>query len=202
MAYSEFIRLNQLKTDFGIDHEMTAFRWELENVSPSQHLIDDLSEASSMPLLTEKAKSEFLISPVLKELRRNCLIGIFSGYEFDVDEKRKLTGFCDYLLAPDTQSIEIKSPVFCIVEAKNRSIEEGFAEVGSEMIAARLFNEKNGVITPTVYGCVTNAYEWNFLKLENEILFIENRRYFLQGDDNLRTLLQILCNIAQNFTQS
>jgi hypothetical protein len=43
---------------------------------------------------TEKARSEFIIAPVLFELRRLLAggVGLFSGVEFDVDASRGLKG--------------------------------------------------------------------------------------------------------------
>jgi hypothetical protein len=116
-----------------------------------------------------------------------------------VDVSRNLNIFCDYLLAPDTQSIEIKSPVFCVVEAKNRSIEEGYAQAGAEIIVARIFNEKAQKPTPIVFGCVTNAFDWNFLRLKNDCLYIENRRYYMEGNDNLTELLNKLYQILETY---
>jgi hypothetical protein len=49
---------------------------------------------------TEKARSEFIIAPILLELRRMLggSFGLFSGIEFDVDAARGLNGFCDFIL--------------------------------------------------------------------------------------------------------
>src|SRR5262245_59072275 len=49
---------------------------------------------------TEKAKSEFIIAPVLLELRRLAggKIALFSGVEWEVDPARGLVGFCDFIL--------------------------------------------------------------------------------------------------------
>src|SRR5947207_1806949 len=49
---------------------------------------------------TEKAKSEFIIAPVLVELRRLLTeqFDLFSGLEWDVDSSRGLNGYCDFIL--------------------------------------------------------------------------------------------------------
>src|SRR3954465_14657287 len=49
---------------------------------------------------TEKAKSEFIIAPVLLELRRSLgyRFSLFSGLEWVVDEVRGLNGFCDFII--------------------------------------------------------------------------------------------------------
>ncbi len=132
--------------------------------------------------------------PVLKEIRRkNKNFNIFSGYAFDVNPALGLNGFCDYLLSTDTDSFDISSAVFCVVEAtggvpQNRSIEEGLGQAGAEMIAAQQFNQSENKPTAAVFGCVTNAYEWVFLKLENNLLTLDTERYYLSDNDLPRLL--------------
>ena len=62
-----------------------------------------LAEGATVALAnnTEKAKSEFIIAPLLLELRRRLggSIGLFSGVEFHVDPSRNLEGFCDFILS-------------------------------------------------------------------------------------------------------
>ncbi len=49
---------------------------------------------------TEKARSEFIIAPVLLELKRMLKqrFFLFSGVEWEADASRGLNGFCDFLL--------------------------------------------------------------------------------------------------------
>jgi hypothetical protein len=49
---------------------------------------------------TKKARSEFIITSLLLELRRSVggRFGLFSGVEFYVDASRGLNGFCDFIL--------------------------------------------------------------------------------------------------------
>ena len=49
---------------------------------------------------TEKAKSEFIIAPVLLELRRSLPTPffLFSGVEWTADAERGLNGYCDFIL--------------------------------------------------------------------------------------------------------
>ena len=81
------------------------------------------------------------------------------------------------------------------MEVKSRSVEEDIAQVGAEMIAARLFNERENTPTPVVFGCVTNAYEWLFLKLDGNALYTDTDRYFLDAL-NLPRLLGVLLTIT------
>lgn len=77
-------------------------------------------------------------------------------------------------------------------EAKNRSIEEGFAQCAAEMFAALLFNEQNKNETALMYGCVTNGYEWCFLKLENNKVSIDIKRFFLNDLAHILGVFQLI----------
>lgn len=198
MAYSDFT-LDQLERIFGVNEEQTHLFKEvnLPALIPSDRLLADVSEGQELPVFSEKAKSELLIMPVLREVRRQSgnVFNIFSGYQFEVDKERGLTGICDYLFTTHPRTNRIKSPVFCAVEAKSRSVEEGIAQAGAEMIAARLFNERENTPTPVIFGCFTNAYEWLFLKLDGDRLYTDSDRYFLDAI-NLPRLLGVLLTIT------
>ena len=176
MAYNKFSKLEQLQTEIGVNYLQSA--WLPEKTKPfrvSSLLLEILAEAAFEPLQTEKAKSESVVSPVLKELRRKNRnsISTFSGFELTVDASRGLNGFCDFILAAVPQKIELIAPIFCLLEAKKDNIEKGLAQCGAEMYAALLFNEQKGSPKEVIYGCVTNAFSWCFLKLENNILYID-----------------------------
>ena len=159
MAYSDFTTLRQVEKAFNIRHTIASFLAHTTPELPTEKLRFDLQEAAEMPLhASEKAKSELLIMPVLREVRRQSgnFFNIFSGYQFEVNKDLGLTGICDYLFTTHPRTNRIKSPVFCAVEAKSRSVEEGIAQAGAEMIAARFFNERENTPTPVVFGCVTD----------------------------------------------
>jgi hypothetical protein len=201
MVYSDFTQVSQLEDKFGIQQKLTRIFNEVTPVEPSILLRNELQESFSLPLLTEKAKSELLIAPIFKELRRHnhFSISFYSGYLFDVQPENGLSGYCDYLFTTETQSIDIKAPVFCIVEAKNRSVEEGIAQAGASMIAAKIFNDRKQRPTEAIFGCVTTAYEWIFLKLNDNILEIDiTQRYSLE-EHSLPYLLGVLQAIVQEF---
>lgn len=201
MAYSDFTQVSQLEDKFGIEQKLTRLFKNVTPIEPSNILKNELQESFSLPLLTEKAKSELLIAPIFKELRRynHFSISFYSGYLFDVQPENGLTGYCDYLFTTETQSIDIKAPVFCIVEAKNRSVEEGIAQAGASMIAAKIFNERKQRPTQAIFGCVTTAYEWIFLKLSGNTLEIDiTQRYSLE-EHSLPYLLGALQGIVQEF---
>ena len=197
MAYSDFTNIAQLENQFGIRQTIGKVFDTSLLIEPSEHLKIDLADAQEMPLLnSEKAKSEFLIVPILKEIRRrNRHFSIFSGYTFDVDKEQSLVGICDYILSRAMDSIEIKSPIFCLVEAKNRTTVEGIPQVASEMIAAQIFNEKARNSISVIYGCVSTGSEWLFLKLENKTLTVDTDSYYLTASE-LPRLLGILNEVV------
>src|SRR5438094_8676871 len=70
---------------------------------------------------TEKAKSEFIIAPVLLELRRSVekKFALFSGVEWEVDVEKGLNGYCDFILGHGPSQHVLRAPFVAIVEAKN-----------------------------------------------------------------------------------
>jgi hypothetical protein len=182
MAYSDFT-LSKVERQFGLTQKKFRIIPDPKPcLAPSQALTDDMTFAGQIPIFSEKSKSEHIITPILKEIfRRN--IGratYFSGYTFDVDVAANLNGVCDYIFTRNTESVEIKSPVFCLVEAKNRTIEEGLGQCAAEMVAARLFNLEAGEPVERIYGAVTTGFEWVFLRLEgNDIQIDLGDRFFL-----------------------
>jgi hypothetical protein len=199
MAYSDFTQVSQLEDKFGIQQKLTRIFEVIEPIEPSILLNNELQESFTLPLMTEKAKSELIIAPIFKEIRRynHFSISFYSGYIFDVEPENGLTGYCDYLFTTETQSMDIKAPVFCIVEAKNRSVEEGIAQAGASMIAAKIFNDRKQHPTKAIFGCVTTAYEWIFLRLYHNILEIDiTQRYSLE-QHSLPYLLGVLQQIIK-----
>jgi hypothetical protein len=175
MAYNRF-KLKDLEDKFNIQNFNKAFiDKQLPTVVVDDFLLKTLTLASEEALGTEKAKSELVISPVIKYFKdRNAeRLSYFSGYEFNVDTKLGLNGFCDYIISTEPHKYTIEAPVICLVEAKKGEIEGGFGQCGAEMYASQLFNEQAGHVKNTIYGCVTNAFSWAFLKLEGKNLYID-----------------------------
>ncbi|TAE18027.1 MAG: hypothetical protein EAZ95_05420 [Bacteroidetes bacterium] len=176
MAYNKFKKLEQLQKDFGINHlSRTWISTTLPPFQASTLLLQNLEEAVNEPMFTEKARSEYVIAPIIKELKRQNphKMSSFSGYEFDVDKSQNLNGFCDFILTTVPNKLDITSPIFCLVEAKKDSIEKGWGQCGAEMYAAQIFNEREGTPQKAIYGCVSTGFLWCFLKLVGKELWIE-----------------------------
>ena len=71
-------------------------------------------------------------------------ISFFSGIDFNVDPAKGLNGTCDFILAASPIQLFLRSPVLMIVEAKNDNIKSGLGQCAAEMVAARVFNEREG----------------------------------------------------------
>ena len=142
--------------------------------------------AENVPLAidvnTEKMRSEFILAPILAELRRlsGGRVSLFSGIEFNVSEAEGLNGVCDFILSRSPLQLILRAPVVTIVEAKKEDIKAGLGQCAAEMVAARTFNEREGEGPTTIYGAVTTGTIWRFLKLENNDLRVDRREYFLE----------------------
>lgn len=116
VAYNKF-KLKDLKVRFGIEN--LSLRFLPENIAPfnpSQQLLNELIDVEGIALASKKAKSEHIVTPVIKELRRKNInrFSYFSGYSFDVDVKQGLSGYCDLIFSAKPHRIEIESPIFVL----------------------------------------------------------------------------------------
>lgn len=184
MAYSDFTTLTKVREAFGltIEESIDLFT-DIPEVLPSSHLQTTLNENVFLAtaINTEKSRSELIIAPVLLEVRRilNFQIGFFSGSEFNVDLQAGLSGYCDYILTASKESYEIRTPVVTLAEAKNESIKSGLGQCIAEMVAAQIFNQRNGEAIASIYGAVTTGTDWKFLKLSDKTVWIDKRDYFI-----------------------
>lgn len=179
MAYSEYTFV-RLKEEYGIvQHSTKLFTEnEIQEKAPSKRLEEDLNDAKSMPLYSEKAKSEAIIYPIIRELKKsNAHISIFSGYTFNVNSE--LTGAPDFLISAKPNLVEPQCPIFCLVESKNKSPEEGFAQCAAEMYAAHLLNQRMKEKEQPIFGAVTNGFDWVFLKYKDNTIYVDMDRYYL-----------------------
>ena len=186
MAYSDF-DLKKVRNDFGlrIDEQPDLFA-DVTPVQPGATLVNTLAETAHLAIAinTEKARSELLITPVLLDIWRQAQsqISLFSGTEFTVDEARGLTGYCDYILSRSKEQLTVNAPVVMIVEAKNENIKGGLGQCVAEMIAAQIFNEREGNAIEVIYGAVTTGEIWKFLKLVGPVASIDLSDYYIVRD--------------------
>jgi hypothetical protein len=194
MSYSSFTA-KKLKEQFGITQVFE--RKIFANVKPieaSKWLKHSLDKNADFAVLqgSEKARSEFIIAPVLAELREiaDGKISLFSGVRFDVDKSQNLEGVSDFLISRSPDQAVLDVPVVVAVEAKRQDFEKGIAQCVAEMYAARIFNERKNSDIKDIYGCVTIGNGWQFLILKENRAIIEPTIYDLNED--LERILGIL----------
>ena len=66
-----------------------------------------------------------------------------------------------------------------MAEAKNESIKSGLGQCIAQMIAAQIFNQRNGEAIESIYGAATTGTEWKFLKLNDKTVWVDKRDYFI-----------------------
>jgi hypothetical protein len=193
-SYSDFT-LDSLRQICGIDNCKTSLGLAKQQVQPSSLLLQILERNESLPINSEKARSELLITPVLIEwlFQNPNTLQYFSGNTFDVDAQKALKGRCDFLFTKHF-SIDIVAPVVAMFEAKDDNVDNWYGQCGAEMVAARIFNEQKNEPYHIIYGAVTDGYEWVFLRLEENMLYIDRDRYYLRNLPELLGALQTVIN--------
>ncbi len=181
MAYSEF-NLKKVRRELAITiHENGQFLSGISPIQPDDLLQRELEEGLPLVLArgSEKARSEWIINPVLTGVRRllNRQVSLFSGEDFTVDSTLGLNGICDFLISRSPTQLEIEAPTVVIVEAKKENLNGGLGQCIAEMVAAQIFNEANGVTIPVIYGSVSSGTAWKFLKLEGKSVTIDLNEY-------------------------
>jgi hypothetical protein len=194
MAYTEFT-LETVESAFGLISQPGELFPGLCPVPVPDWLTDYLGRGQRVAaLVSEKARSEFLVAPILMAAREFAPgeITIYSGQRLDVDPGRGLVGECDYILALTPPVPRLRAPLLTILEAKKGDLEAGLGQCVAQMLGARLFNERSGQHLPCVHGCVTSGEVWQFLRLEGNEITIDRVRLFLDNVGGILAALQAI----------
>ncbi|MDD1416660.1 hypothetical protein MEN41_19170 [Dolichospermum sp. ST_con] len=196
MSYSEFTLDKVRKAfDLTIIDKVDIFA-SIPEIECQDLLKEVLRENIPLALAsnTEKSRSEMIIAPILIATRKylNNQISLFSGIDFTVDTEQGLNGNCDFIISRSPELLIINAPVVTIVEAKKENINAGLGQCVAEMIAARIFNQREGNDISTIYGTVTTGTNWKFLKLINQVVEIDLTDYYI---NNIGKILGILSSI-------
>ncbi len=199
MAYSDF-DLKRVSVDFGltVEGDVNLFP-DAAPQQPGERLTAWLDEYApfAIGLGTEAVRSQYLIAPIFAEARRlsGGAFHVMPGVTFDVDRSRGLVGVCDYLFTRSREVFFIKSPVFAVAEAKRDDLTGGLGQCAAEMVAVRVYNEREGNPIPVVWGCVTTGSFWKFLRLSGSVLSIDPTEY---GLGELPKVLGILVHVGRD----
>lgn len=186
-----------LQEKFGkriVDDE--PFCANVNHLQPTEWLNETLKIA--LPLVeqiakVEQARSVFVISNIILELYKHHNNG------FAIFIERKLTvcgfnGFLDYILGQGKQTGRDKDEYKVVIEVKKdtdyRNFRKSYGQCMAEMIAMQCFNTKNESRVSNVYGALTNAEVWQFMKLTDNKFYVEPQRYQIKNE--LQLILGIL----------
>lgn len=196
MSYSNF-SLREVKSKFGLLEERKTLFQHVIGQKPSYWLKQTLKFNEDAALISEKERSELLVSPILTELRQrnNKVFSVYSGANLDADSEQGLNGECDFILTKSPQLISVESPIFCLVEAKKDDILGALGQCVAQMLGARIYNQKDGKTIDTIYGCVTTGIDWQLLKLENNTITVDIELYSVKNLSSLLGVLQAVVDI-------
>jgi hypothetical protein len=178
-CYSSF-SFKTVKKQFGLKSVKGILFDNLIPIEPSIGLTDYLEKTSRMSIVSEKSRSEWIVSPIMVEVKSRNFdkMNVLSGENMDASKEQSLTGECDFIFVKDPYALSVESLIFCLVEAERHDLMGGMGQCTAQMVGARMLNEQDNVDFPIIYGCVTTGTEWQFLKLENQLITIErNLKY-------------------------
>jgi hypothetical protein len=88
-SFSKFKTDDLLEMGISLKRKL-VFNGNIPPVEPSDYLKTTITKNLKKNLASEKAKSEFLIAPIVAEIAENkeSTISFYSGYQFDVDKSK------------------------------------------------------------------------------------------------------------------
>lgn len=187
--------LEVVRKQFQLTLELRQFFSEVVPNAPSEFLRTTLRRSADLSLSSEKARSEFIVAPILLELRELVQhnISIYSGVRFDVSPKEGLQGVCDFIVTKSPPLPTVQAPLLVMVEAKKNDLEEGLGQCAAEMVAAQRVNQEEKVNQSSVFGCVTTGELWQFLQLSEKTLLIDPGKHYI---DQIEMILGILVKMV------
>jgi hypothetical protein len=192
MAFSDF-QYPDVLAKLGLTEGATDLFPQVPPVVPTHGFTDILGRNTQLAVSinTEKARSEYLIAPLLGEFwgRYGGRVGLHSGVEFAADPANGLNGFCDFLLGRGPQVPRVRAPVLVVFEAKNEKIAEGFGQCIAGMVGVDRFNRREGIPDGIVYGCITTGTEWRFLRLAGSTVTFDLSEYAITQVDRILGIL-------------
>jgi hypothetical protein len=180
MAYTDFT-LESAEATLGVTTHLGDLFPALVPIPVPQWLTDLLERGMQLALISEKARSEFIVAPILLAVREGAgeSVTILSGHRLDVDPERRLVGECDFLLARSEPVPRLRAPIMAVVEAKKNDIDGGLGQCIAQMVAAQVFNERAGQAPARMYGCVTTGEDWQFLGLVGTQVTLHRPRLYI-----------------------
>jgi hypothetical protein len=202
MAYSDFT-LKEVTSRFQLHMEEKPDVFSEVPEGEVSTLLQSLLQVYvplALAIHTEKARSEFMIAPLLVEVLTHAPypVSLFSGVDFPVAPEQGLNGVCDFLFSLSAEQLFITAPIVVVVEAKNENLKGALGQCAAEMVAAQLFNEREGHPIPTLFGVATTGSLWQFLKLHGKTLTIDRREYHIERLAKILGILMWMIRTAED----
>lgn len=196
MAYSDFT-LETTAATLGISTQAAPLFPNLAPCPVPEWLPQSLAKRTSLALISEKSRSEFIVAPILLASREisHDKLAIYSGQRLDIDPALGLVGECDFILALSPPVLPLRAPIAVVVEAKKNDVEAGLGQCIAQMAAARIFNQRAGQAAP-MFGCVTTGEIWQFIELRDSVAVLDEQRYYLDNVGHILAAIQTI--VAQD----
>jgi hypothetical protein len=143
----------------------------------------------------EATRGSLLVSHILWEAVADYNLGIFFEPSVEISQEETpdlphpLNGKYDCGL--NLNQIDFVSPIISVVEVKPTQIAHGLGQCLAEMYATlKKFQQDN------VYGIITDGEVWKFLLLENSVLTIDKKGYYIS---NVASIVDRVGYIAERF---
>ncbi len=189
-SYSTF-SLETARKNFQLTLSLRALFAEVAPIPASEFLRTTLYRASDLAVISEKARAEFIVAPLLLEVREllHNEISIYSGVRFDVAPDEGLQGICDFIITRTPPFPTLQTPLLVMVEAKRNIVEDGLGQCAAEMVAAQRVNQEENSEFKSVYGCVTTGEIWQFMQLVGRELVIDPTKLYIEHLDKILGIL-------------
>ncbi|RKZ74062.1 MAG: hypothetical protein DRQ57_12365 [Gammaproteobacteria bacterium] len=145
----------------------------------------------------EATRGSLLVSHVLWESATVYNLGVFFeplvnlSPEETPDLPHQLNGKYDGALSLD--EIDLSSPIISVVEVKKSSLSDGLGQCIAEMYATlKEFKQDK------VYGIITDGEVWEFLRLENAILSVDENNYYIRHVADIVDRIGYIADIFKN----
>lgn len=195
MPYSNYT-LPALRDRLGLTIRKTPLFANAPLSPPSEWLRQTLERTSRLELVSEKARSEFLIAPVLLEAVGFApdRLTLYSGFPLDAARDLDLFGHCDFALAASPETLLPDAGFLLLAEAKHENLLAALPQVAAQMRAAALMNAATGREPAALFGCVSTGELWQFLRYGDPEILLDPRRYHI---GELPALLGVLRAVVE-----
>jgi hypothetical protein len=193
MAFTDFKNRESLKAKFPhIVQKISGFiPKNLENCEFDSFLSDYLEISKMTYRSNEFFASEGFISPILRVVWKKYFTQMNMWTHQAIKYDNDLSGVPDYMFTNlDQEQYDLLSyPIVTTVEAKAENFVEGWAQCAAQMIACQKLNEKDDVV---IFGIVTTGKIWEFAKMEDNLITIDNNSYSIEDLQKLMNILNYI----------